>query len=828
MKKILYSVLGLCIMMPVVSCQKENVNSADLGKEIRGERTSFVAVAENAVKTTIQDSDKEAADYGKVSWAVGDQVKFVYEIHEGEGPKTPGYQESDALTADDIVDGAATFTADLPVGIKTKVGTGEAHLYAVYPASVAVDYSDGSTFKMTVPDVQDGTFANASIAVSKLDRTAVDAPLEFKNFCGLFRVTTTDANVRKLIVTSKTDIAGLVNVTFTGPAVKKILDGKKEITVNVNGAGTYYIASLPGNLDGVNVYAYDENDALIGDASTSNTISLARAQMRSMGTIGSSSYYFVKVEAAGNKDGSSWDNAADYASLSALLKTNVTKKVLMAAGTYETSSHMATGTANTSANFTIQGGYPSDAVGMSITGRDITNNATIISAKCTTASANRIWVIQRGIWKIDGITFRDATRSGSDTGSALVIEANNDSKITVSNCAFKSNTNSSTSTVSGGGAVRVSGTTVTMNGCLFEGNKAENKNGGAIYVNSTGTLNLNRCTFIDNTAAVDGGAIYATGDVNIVDCDFEDNSATQHGGAIALSGSTVKANRCALRENKVTISGSTNGGGAIYATSTGKLYINASFFANNADEYNAHVIYSGTESYVGINNCVIRGPWALTKTQGSLLQIKGSNVIVNSTILCQTGSWGTISLGSKVTNGCRIINDIVINTASTKQSFYATSYYMQVYNTIYSEGVNKTAGYSINYTDCLGGALCKKNDDDNKGNFPSTESPWFQSVGEKFNLDAERYFYIYPWEGTTTLGTITKTSLSKIKTLISGTDKIGPDFLAWLESDELKVNGVEALAVDIRGVSRDESAMWPGSYQEAGSTKAGLDNFNVK
>lgn len=825
MKKILYSVLGLCIMMPVVSCQKENVNSADLGKEIRGERTSFVAVAENAVKTTIQDSDKEAADYGKVSWAVGDQVKFVYETHEGTGDKTPGYQNSDALTAEDIVEGAATFTADLPAGIKAKVGTGEAHLYAVYPATIDVDYHDGSTFKMTVPATQDGTFANASIALAKLDRTAVDAPLEFKNFCGLFRVTTTDANVRKLVVASKTDIAGLVNVTFTGPAVKAIVEGKKEITVNVNGAGTYYVAVLPGSLDGVNVYAYDENGILIGDASTSNTISLARAQMRSMGTIGSSSYYFVKVEAAGNKDGSSWDNAADYASLSALLKTNVTKKVLMAAGTYETSSHMATGTANTSANFTIQGGYPSDAVGMSITGRDITNNATIISAKCTTASANRIWVIQRGIWKIDGITFRDATRSGSDTGSALVIEANNDSKITVSNCAFKSNTNSSTV---GGGAVRVSGTTVTMTGCLFEGNKEEKKNGGAIYVNSTGKLNLNRCTFTGNTAAVDGGAIYAIGDVNIVDCDFEDNSATQHGGAIALSGSTVKANRCALRENKVTTSGSTNGGGAIYATSTGKLYINASFFANNADEYNAHVIYSGTESYVGLNNCVIRGPWALTKTQGSLLQIKGSNVIVNSTILCQTGSWGTISLGSKVANGCRIINDIVINTAGTQQSFYATAYYMQVYNTVYSKGVNKTDGYSINYTDCLGGALCKKNDSDANGNFPSTTSPWLQSVGERFNLDADRYFYIYPWDGTTTLGALTKTSLSNIKTLISGTDKIGPGFLTWLESDELKVNGVEALAVDIRGVSRDESAMWPGSYQEAGSTKAGLDNFNVK
>ena len=47
------------------------------------------------------------------------------------------------------------------------------------------------------------------------------------------------------------------------------------------------------------------------------------------------------------------------------------------------------------------------------------------------------------------------------------------------------------------------------------------------------------------------------------------------------------------------------------------------------------------------------------------------------------------------------------------------------------------------------------------------------------------------------------------------------------ESDELKVNGVEALAMDIRGVARNTSAMWPGSYEDAAAS-AGVESLNVK
>ncbi len=806
MKKILYSVLGLCIMMPVVSCQKENVNSADLGKEIRGERTSFVAVAENAVKTTIQDSDKEAADYGKVSWAVGDQVKFVYEIHEGEGPKTPGYQASDALTADDIVDGAATFTADLPAGIKTKVGTGEAHLYAVYPASVAVDYSDGSTFKMTVPDIQDGTFASSSIALAKLDKTAVDAPLEFKNFCGLFRVTTTDANVRKLIVTSKTDIAGLVNVTFTGPAVKSVLEGKKEITVNVNGAGTYYVAALPGALDGVNVFAYDENGTLIGDASTSNTISLARAQMRSMGTIGSSSYYFVKVEAAGTKDGSGWDNAADLASMTALLTTSASKKICMAAGTYTESAEMKVN--QTGASFSIIGGYPASATGMDMSGRDIANNSTVVDC-----NSLRGIVATKGDVKIDGITFQNAAKSDNSTpGSVLVIQGA--SSFSATNCKFLNNAHTSTGTLLG--VIRLASTTAIFKNCEFSGNTSTGSSGALgnlIYQYGTANLTLDGCEFYDNNAGASygavlytigktmvknckfgktdhgnsstsrggvicvdagsdlsiansefignsgaiGGAIYVnkigneakmsisntifkantatnasngggavgisgdsktyTGMLEFSHCDFDSNTTPSCGGAVWANGASVSFTDCSFTSNKVTAEATSEnalGGGAIYSASSGatKVFLNRCFFAQNtvaAKKWGHHIDMNSETASFGMNNCVIRAPWAVTlsdssyKGIGSLITSRAFTAVVNTTIYSQTGN-AQITQGSKTQGGTAYINDIIINCAGTPNNFAnpdATRYIDVVY-TLYNQ-VRSGSANNYNFTGCKSG-----------------------------------------------------------------------------------------------------------------------------
>lgn len=805
---------GILALTFASSCNKESALEITVTPETSANfrEFSFVTIQEGSEsKTTINDQNV-------VNWEVGDQIKFAYEL---DG--TANYVTSSALEASDINGSTAIIKASLPDAFAmtlaeyTAAGGKSLHLYATYPASTEVDYSTASTFYATVPATQDGSFGNAAIAFAKWDNTAPTAPLSFKNLCGLLKIKVTDNDVRRIVFSSSTEIAGKASISFnTGaPTIKSVSDGSTQISVSVPGAGTYYIGVLPNVIDNITVSLYNGADAIIGNKAGSSALSIGRRQLCNLGTIetGFSDRFYVKADGSG--DGSSWDNAASYSSLQTRMAANDKVDIYMAAGTYSVTSQTAPGTGTTSANVCIRGGYPATATGHDLSNRDITTNATTLDA----GNASRIWILQAGSWKIDGLTFTNATRAGGDTGSALIFEGKSNPSFSVSNCTFTANSNTGTI---GGGAVRVSGATVKMSDCTFTNNSAT-KDGGALYVNSTGTLLMENCVFNENSANI-GGAIAIKGNLTAVNCDFGSNKAEVSAGALySLEAAVVKLDCCTFRTNAANGEGESNGGGAMWVIGTSKAYLNRCFLANNTSQYNAFHIYSGQSSWVGLNNCVVRGPWGANPKQGSMLQIKGYNVIVNTTIYSQTGQWGSISLGSKDANGCRVINDIVINKSKNQYSFLCTSYYIQLYNTIYSVIQNKTEGYGATDPEgtCLGGASCR---DD--GNFPTASALW-SGDGERYYYDGTRYGYCYTWNGTTDAGTVTHNSLDGIKTLISGTTNIGADFLAWLESDELKVNGTEALAVDIRGSVRNTSAMWPGAYEEAAST-ASAPSFNLQ
>ena len=176
-----YFIISVAALTVFVAC---NQNEKDFDKESATEpvietvQMTFRAATEDSpTKTTLNEGT------GSVSWAVGDAVKFVYELD-----KTPGYITSDALAAEDIDgEGVATFTASVPAAFAMteddyiNAGGSSLHLYAVSPASIEIDYETATSFYLTVPTVQDGTFENASIAVAKWDKTKPSGTLEFKN-----------------------------------------------------------------------------------------------------------------------------------------------------------------------------------------------------------------------------------------------------------------------------------------------------------------------------------------------------------------------------------------------------------------------------------------------------------------------------------------------------------------------------------------------------------------------------------------------------------------------------------------------------------------------
>ncbi len=887
-----YFIIPVAALTVFVACnQKEmDFNKESVTEpEIETVQMTFRAATEDSpTKTTLNE------ETGAVAWAVGDAVKFVYELDE-----TPGNTTSDALAAEDIDgEGVATFTASVPAAFEMteeeyKAGGGSSlHLYAVSPASIDIDYRKATSFfsfYLTVPTVQDGTFENASIAVAKWDKTNPSGTLEFKNLCGLLKFTIADDAVRKVILHSDDYIAGKMDIGFTGgPAVKNVSEGEKAITVNVPGAGTYYIAVLPTNAEkgiGINniyVELLDESDNLIGDKGSANPLVIARKQIRSIGTLATGFSDRLYIKAGGTGSGSSWTDAGGVTELLQVMQstTAVTKNIYMAAGDYKIPDKDAKAPAGSSIK--MYGGYPSDASGYSLSGRNIESNITKIYN-----DSGRTFYTRNGNWLFEGITFNSTGYSSANAnafGCALVLIGGN---ITVNKCKIVDSNHAGTGNPTGG-AVRVN-TTATFTDCEFTGNSSTGTNGygGAIYVTASGNLTLKNCVFKDNSAAYNGGALYIakSGTVTATGCTFGEsghpNSSTKQGGAIFVGG-TLDATDCAFAYNNATTQGgaievsngslttvgctftgntSTSHGSSIetanasvvklsqcvfldnissnaacdlYIGGTTSLYANACYFGqSSADTQIAsaapHRILTGGSTNVGFNNCVICGPFGKSN---ALTQLSGNTVIVNSTIYSSVGSssatnkasMASIYNGSTNENGCRIINSIVLNNTSEgagRLSFsVASSRYMQVYNSVYS--LTSVSG-TFTPTSCVSGKYNASTLDENA--FPDN-SAWSQKyLGTAATLPDGSAVKAYVWDGV--CDGFTKTTLVDIKTLISGTTGVGSGFLTWLESEDLKVNGKEALSVDIRGVARNTSAMWPGSYEQA-SGVASAPAFTVK
>ena len=518
-------------------------------------------------KTTLNTGD------GSVAWAAGDMIKMVW--NGGSGI-------SDPLTSGGT---SATFTVEVGDGTK----------YAVYPSSIDASY-DGSTFSVTVPADQDGSFANAAIEVAGYPG---GAPIEFKNLGGLLELVIDNTSVESIRISSNdsTPLAGTAAVTFDAglPVIGAITSPSTSITLDVSGAGTYYAAVLPGSLEaGIYVELLDSGDNLIGEKLTGNTLAVARRQIRQLGTIAASvisNKKFVTESGNGNKDGSNWENAMGSAEFySWLTSASTNNTVFMAAGTYRTQTTNGYTVNNSTKGLAVYGGYPAGATGTSLAGRNIKTNRTILSGDQNGDGSvkNRIIVIANSAVTavFDGLEFRDALRSSTDIGSAIIINAS--SNVKFYNCMICDNTNSyNHDTGGGGGAVRAAGGTILFKGCTFSNNTAANR-GGAIRSYGSAKLTLDACIF-ENNSALYGGAVYAAkGTLTVINgTQFNNNTCERTGGAIHIN-------------NAVNPSA-----GVVSATIS-----NASFFHNRAayDTYCGGALYiSGTEANptgVSVTDCV--------------------------------------------------------------------------------------------------------------------------------------------------------------------------------------------------------------------------------
>jgi len=163
------------------------------------------------------------------------------------------------------------------------------------------------------------------------------------------------------------------------------------------------------------------------------------------------------------------------------------------------------------------------------------------------------------------------------------------------------------------GAFTSSDGDATLTDCVF----VDNGGGG---IQSTGSLDLLRCSFVANSGAVDctrqltaractfvgntgwRAAVSAGGSVTLVDCRFLGNSASRMGpGALGTSGDSVRVSRCLFAGNTTRGIGSI-AGGAIENHATVMKLANCVFAGNSGGPFGPGAIFTSM-AILEISNC---------------------------------------------------------------------------------------------------------------------------------------------------------------------------------------------------------------------------------
>lgn len=137
----------------------------------------------------------------------------------------------------------------------------------------------------------------------------------------------------------------------------------------------------------------------------------------------------------------------------------------------------------------------------------------------------------------EGITLKNIIFIGGNVGYGGAVYTNK--YLTIINCTFKDNQATGTGSAYGGGAIYCSQIKIDVYNSTFINNSAA-KNGGAICAagsnsGSPDDIYISNCTFINNRASNNGGAFYSYADENlgqIINSTFIKNQATSYGSAI--------------------------------------------------------------------------------------------------------------------------------------------------------------------------------------------------------------------------------------------------------------------------------------------------------
>lgn len=228
-----------------------------------------------------------------------------------------------------------------------------------------------------------------------------------------------------------------------------------------------------------------------------------------IGSMSAQKTVWVAATAAGNANGTSEADA--YGTLTAaLLDITEAGDVLRVVGAVPSGSHSLNAK---NFQYTIEG----DATGSTLTG---------------TGGLTRMFTINDPVAVGQDVTFRNIKFTGSTNysagGGAVLLSNQGGVYINFDNCRFEGNSLAST-VLTGGGALSLANSTVTITDCLFKENQAV-RNGGAIFVTNGANVTMTGCTFYKNsttdTGSFGAAALYvnASAVVTVDYCTFFQNN----------------------------------------------------------------------------------------------------------------------------------------------------------------------------------------------------------------------------------------------------------------------------------------------------------------
>lgn len=819
-----FTILSMAAVV-FAACDKENETPGQKIDPAELVEVTFDVSAKTNQSAEVQNvsTKTEIKEDGTVLWSVGDKVSVFYEVN-GE----TGSSESEALTAENIkADGSASITVKVPTAFTLAQFEGTRSLTAVYPFDASAAYVDGK-INVSAPEVQDGTFAHASLSVAEWTGSN---SLVFENQCGLLRIEAEDAAVSK--ITLKSADADIV-------------------TLNVSGPGTYYAAVAPSTLEGFSVVLTDAEGEELAKKVSAKSLVVEKGHVLPLGkVVGFDDRFYVSAEAKGRKDGSNWDNAAGLTELKGLLAKGAVMNVYMSAGTYSVTDALVSEADG--ADFSVYGGYPAGAKGASLKARDAKANVTIFDG----GGKSQIWLTKKGNVLFDGLTFQNGF-SAKDNGGALVF---NGTGVTgnVVDCVFEGNkvTDGTNGTqYLSGGAIHVFEAKVTVENSSFSKNYG--RNGGSLFTNNAkAELTVKGCTFTEDYALNTGGSINnSNGTQMIENCTFTGcYNLDGAGGAIHINGAsavqTLKNcvfNACEANRNNSYLKVDNKACGGAISVQNANLDISGCTFDGNMGSAGSAMLLQSGDGLVRVTDCVFKNnkgaSRGLIQTNGKAVLFMNNCQIYDNTM--RTNQWGTVIHGGNPSvvcmNDCSIHNNVSQQAGGTSVCLNNDGFTVVVNTTVVGVNAkslcrsNNSNGLFSLYDNCLlankldnGIVFFKEKNSSVKLNHDiigpkatDTDGAWL--VKTNVVVDGELSFCngssfdsskgYWKWNGPS--ASFTKTTESAIVDRIKALDSnngntrlngaFAPKFVEWVES-------LGGFNKDQLGTTRTTSGTWPGSVE---------------